>query len=81
MHQAMRGLLLGHCLPQAKLWELYTVDVEVILTQFSRMSRERGPQKHGQEELKIIQDPLFRRCQSTVDMEQALALYNIHRYL
>ncbi|KAF4518496.1 hypothetical protein B566_EDAN009696 [Ephemera danica] len=78
--KALRGLLVGHCLPKARLWELYTVDVEATLAQFTRLARERGPmQRTSSEELHIVQDPQFRRRQSTVNMELALTLYNIAR--
>ncbi|XP_065332419.1 glycogen debranching enzyme isoform X2 [Cloeon dipterum] len=77
--QAMRGTLLGQLLPQAKLWEMYTVDIESTLSHFARMARERGPLKQGHGELTIQQDPQFRRNHSKVDMEQALSLFNIQR--
>lgn len=77
--QAMRGILLGQLLPQAKLWEMYTVDIESTLTHFARLARERGPLKQGHGELTIQQDPQYRRNQSKVDMEQALSLFNIQR--
>jgi len=79
--QAMRGILLGQLLPQAKLWEMYTVDIESTLTHFARLARERGPLKQGHGELTIQQDPQYRRNQSKVDMEQALSLFNIQRSL
>lgn len=35
----------------------------------------------GAGELRLLADPQFRRLRATVDMELALQLYNVYRYL
>ncbi|XP_071444480.1 glycogen debranching enzyme [Hetaerina americana] len=82
---ALRTVLHGFCLPKVRIPELRMINVPALVAEFSKLASERvapapiesTPGKP--EQLKIIQDPKFQRLQSTVDMEQALLLFNVYR--
>ncbi|XP_060528992.1 glycogen debranching enzyme [Cylas formicarius] len=66
-----------------KLEELFIVDVNKCISEFLELARKTQPVSDSvritQAELKIIQDPDFRRLKSTVDVELAVNLYNVYR--
>lgn len=81
MHYALLALVL----PKVKLEELFIVPVDKLTLEFLTKCRTLPPpsttdRDHNDlPELKIIQDPLYRRLHSTVDMDLALKRYNIFR--
>ena len=72
--------LLDTVLPGARLWEYFSVDVEAVVEEFRtavyRLNGGSHPRPEGKR-LQIIQDKLYRRLSSTVDMDLALELFNI----
>ncbi|XP_046385636.1 glycogen debranching enzyme isoform X2 [Ischnura elegans] len=87
---ALRTVLHGFCLPKVRIPELRMINVPALVAEFSKLASERvaptpivissGDSNTGKpENLKITQDPKFQRLQSTVDMEQALLLFNVYR--
>lgn len=86
---ALRTVLHGFCLPKVRIPELRMINAPSLVAEFSKMASERvaptpnvvsADASAGKtEQLKIIQDPEFRRLQSTVDMELALHLFNVYR--
>lgn len=72
--------LLDRVLPQARLWEYSSVDVEAIVEEFRtavyRLNGGSHPRPGGKR-LQIIQDKLYRRLGSTVDPDLCLELFNI----
>lgn len=62
---------------------MYTVDVNEIVATFLNLARNILPDKENEinpiTKIKVIQDPGFRRLQSTIDMQLALQIYNIFR--
>ncbi|XP_075221320.1 glycogen debranching enzyme isoform X2 [Lycorma delicatula] len=80
---AIRHALLGTLLPKIKIPELYMLDVSYYVTEFQNLARSRVPplpsKSSSNPPLKLIPDPQFRRLKATVDMEQALRLYNVYR--
>ncbi|KAK4310829.1 hypothetical protein Pmani_017632 [Petrolisthes manimaculis] len=83
--EAIKNMLHTHFLPQIKIHEFYTVDVDRIVEEFRRrisghipVTTSSGKQiKEGQKELVINQDPQYRRRACTVDMNIAVRLYNL----
>lgn len=72
--------LLEMVLPEARLWEYSSVDVEAMVDEFRtavyRLNGGSHPRPGGKR-LQIVQDKLYRRLGSTVDLELALELFNI----
>lgn len=69
-------------LPLVKIHELCTLDVNETVSDFLNLARNQIPQENvpsGTEEIKIIQDPQYRRLKSSIDMKLALKLYNTYR--
>lgn len=68
-----------------KIEELYVANIDSLMTEFLEKCRHLPPPSSNINEsvlsadLKIIQDPQFRRLRSTVDMDLALKLYNTFR--
>lgn len=59
------------------------MDIDKLVVEFQTLSRNRVPpsptEKVTVPPLKLIPDPEFRRLAAKVDMDHALALYNIYR--
>jgi glycogen debranching enzyme len=72
--------LLESVLPEARLWEYSSVDVEAVVDEFRtavyRLNGGSHPRPEGKR-LTIVQDKSYRRLCSTVDMDMALELFNI----
>ncbi|XP_032451729.1 glycogen debranching enzyme isoform X2 [Nasonia vitripennis] len=80
---AIRHALHTYFLPLAKIHELYTVDINEIVSEFLNIARNQIPQDEPpethNESIVIIRDPEYRRLKSTIDMQLALKIYNIYR--
>ena len=73
--------LLDTVLPELKLWEYYSVDVDVIVKEFRSSVYKLNGGGHDRptdKQLSIIQDSQYRRLGSTVDATLTMELYNIH---
>lgn len=72
--------LLDTVLPQARLWEHSSVDVEALVEEFRtavyRLNGGSHPRPEGKR-LKIVQDKQYQRFGSTFDLDLALELFNI----
>lgn len=72
--------LLQTVLPEARLWEYSSVDVEAVVDEFRaavyRLNGGSHPRPDGKK-LQIVQDTLYRRLCSNVDMDLALELFNV----
>ncbi len=72
--------LLDRVLPQARLWEYHSVDVEAIVEEFRtsvyRLNGGSHPRPEGKR-LETVQDKLYRRLGSSVDPDLSLELFNI----
>ncbi|XP_073971734.1 glycogen debranching enzyme isoform X2 [Rhodnius prolixus] len=81
--QALRHQLNSVILPAAKIAEFYTVDIKKLVAEFSdrcyKSEPARNPAVRDECRLKVIQDPLYERLKSTVDLELAVNSYNIYR--
>ncbi|XP_068630910.1 glycogen debranching enzyme isoform X2 [Battus philenor] len=69
-------------LPEARLHELFTCNVDELVQQFCCMARNKVPAVRTDEasgELQLQTDPQYRRLHATVDMDLALRLYNVYR--
>lgn len=83
----MRYALIEKVLPKVKLHELFILPVENLVADFLSKCRSLPPPSASSaaessfilSDLKIKQDPSFRRLKSTVDMELALKCYNVFR--
>ncbi|XP_049823584.1 glycogen debranching enzyme isoform X4 [Aethina tumida] len=65
-----------------KIHELLICDVNKIVQEFLGLARKVQPVAESVgagEELKLIQDPDYRRLATTIDMDLALKLYNVYR--
>ena len=57
--------------------EFFSVDVDCVVAQFrTKISKEPPSTSKVEEPLEIIQDPQYRRLQSTVDLDLAAKIYN-----
>ncbi|XP_063604015.1 glycogen debranching enzyme-like isoform X1 [Penaeus indicus] len=82
--EAIKNVIHSHFLPQVKLHEFYTVDVDKTVEEFRRrissnlpiVTRGKGDSSY-KEEMVIIQDPNYGRRTCTVDMNIAVRLYNL----
>lgn len=74
--QAMRYVLQNDVFPKYALAQFFTCDIDKVMRDFKRGIEENTvpPEKAG--EVKLIQDPKYRRLQSTIDMAIALRCYN-----
>ncbi|XP_041133692.1 glycogen debranching enzyme-like isoform X1 [Polyodon spathula] len=74
---AIRRIMWEDIYPRIKLWQFFQINVEKTVEQFRNLLVEgnrnivSGPKKS----LKIIQDPLYRRFGSTIDMNIALETF------
>ncbi|XP_011685016.1 PREDICTED: glycogen debranching enzyme isoform X2 [Wasmannia auropunctata] len=79
---AIRHALHTHFLPLVKIHEMYIADVNEIVAEFLNLARNEMPQdvnNTASKEIRVIQDPAFRRLKSTIDMQLALKKYNTYR--
>ncbi|XP_011494521.1 PREDICTED: glycogen debranching enzyme [Ceratosolen solmsi marchali] len=79
---SIRHALHTYFLPQAKIYELYTADIDAIVSEFllmaSKCNRQRkNADSTNNESISIIRDVEYRRLKATIDMDLALKLYNI----
>lgn len=67
---------------------MYIVDVNQIVAEFLNLARKEIPQDVNNitsevnittEDIMVIQDPNFRRLESTINMQLALKKYNTYR--
>lgn len=79
---AVRAALHGYFLPQVKIHELFLVNIDDVVQKFYLQAQATGPLKHknDHEELAIIQDPQYRRLQSTVNLANALEKFNVFKH-
>lgn len=82
--QAIRHYLHTEAFAKARIYELYTVDIDKYVQEFLDLARKNvAPVQqnfNSNDELLLIQDPLYRRLSSSVDMVLALKLYNVYRH-
>lgn len=83
--EALKYQLHSNYLQRAKIWELYQIDVEAYGKKFNEDIR-KGPPNNAQlpegftvSDIRIIQDPDYRRLASTIDYEKAVAVFNVYR--
>ncbi|RZC42945.1 glycogen debranching enzyme, partial [Asbolus verrucosus] len=81
---SIRYYLHTEVLANINIHELYMCDVSKYLVEFLSLARNKVPSTQEKlnenEELELIQDPLYRRLGSTIDMKLAVQLYNIYRH-
>ncbi|XP_053603151.1 glycogen debranching enzyme isoform X2 [Plodia interpunctella] len=82
--EAIRHLLETQLVPEARLHEMYICNTQDIVHEFYYMAKNKVPPvktstESDRGELKLIQDPQFRRLKSTVDLDLALQIYNVYR--
>ncbi|XP_052470780.1 glycogen debranching enzyme isoform X1 [Carassius gibelio] len=79
---AIRGVLWQDVFPKIKLWEFFQVKVEPMVEQFRDLlqsgAKPDRSKTEGKQQLKIIQDPQYRRFGNTVDMNSALETFVPH---
>lgn len=72
-------------MPKAKIHQLFQLHVDKIVTTFQDKVRASPPplayKSKCTDELTLIPDLEFRRLGATIDMNKALKLYNIYRYV
>lgn len=78
--QALRHQLHTNYLPKANLCQLYQCDIEKYIRLFSDKVRTAKPGNgDATGELKLLQDSDYRRLQTTIDFDLAVAKYNVYR--
>ncbi|CAG4936346.1 unnamed protein product, partial [Colias eurytheme] len=77
---ALRQALREHVLPELRLEDVVTCDVDRLVQRYEELARNRVPSEAGPPAgaLRLAADPQRRRRAATVDMDLALALYNTH---
>ncbi|KAK8374371.1 hypothetical protein O3P69_011987 [Scylla paramamosain] len=81
--EAVKNALHNYFLPQVKLHEFYTVDIEKMVEEFRRRisctvpSIKTSAEEVSKNKLVIKQDPQYGRKTCTVDMDIAVRLYNL----
>lgn len=72
-------MILHEQVPALRLEEMFTVNVEEICNDFRQKLQSRSPRINGSEGdasgIAIIQDKLYRRLKSTVDLDVAASVY------
>lgn len=73
-------------LPRIRIPELYLINIENVVAEFQQLARQRVPSltsvgQPDSSQLKLKHDPQFRRLHATVDMELALKIFNVFRYV
>ncbi|XP_059049795.1 glycogen debranching enzyme [Achroia grisella] len=79
--QAIKHLLESELVPELRLHEMFTCDVDRIVQEFYQLARNKVPPVRAADggELKLLPDPQYRRLHAAVDLELALQLYNVYR--
>ena len=81
--QAIRHALHTHFLPLAKIHELYLLNIDAIVSEFSNAARNQLPNDKLDEvrgkSIEIVRDAKYRRLMAKIDMPLALKLYNVYR--
>ncbi|XP_026882893.2 amylo-alpha-1, 6-glucosidase, 4-alpha-glucanotransferase a isoform X3 [Electrophorus electricus] len=76
---AIRGIFWQDVFPKIKLWEYFQVKVEPAVEKFRTLlqsgAKPDGSKTDGKKQLRIIQDPQYRRFGSMVDMNSALEIF------
>lgn len=82
---ALRYQLHNNYLQKAKIWELFQIDLEAYVKRFNEDIR-KGPPKNKElpegfsvDDIRIIQDPDYKRFASTIDYARAVAVFNVYR--
>lgn len=75
--EACRALLADHYIPQLKLDELFLVDIESHVTEFTRRKSAGAGNiaDVSSQTLKIVPDPDYQRRKSSVDLDLAVQLF------
>jgi len=73
-----KDLLLNVYLPQANIVELFLLNVDKVVEEFEAALKDApvDVNETGEVKLKIIQDPMYRRNKSTVDLKLAVKIFN-----
>lgn len=74
----IRHILLDVYLKEAKIEEMFMLDVEGIVEEFKKLLENKKSTEHGSTvvgQIRVLQDALYRRNKSQIDMDDALALY------
>lgn len=82
LFKAIRHALRTKVLPQINIPEMYICNVNKLTSEFLERARKMPPNSENNDitqNLKLIQDPFYKRLASTVNMELALKLYNVYR--
>ncbi|XP_077981674.1 glycogen debranching enzyme-like [Glandiceps talaboti] len=75
---AIRSVLHNDVIPQYKLSEFVQANVDDLVEQFQKLAAGTTPvDEPSKTKVELIQDPKYRRLSSTVDIEKALAMFNI----
>ncbi|ODN03632.1 Glycogen debranching enzyme, partial [Orchesella cincta] len=78
-HLLIARQILHEIVPQFKLEEMFMVDVEETLKEFKKKLQSLNPRTNSQDgdesKLTIVQDTLYRRLKSTVDLDVASSVY------
>ncbi|XP_072547540.1 glycogen debranching enzyme [Salminus brasiliensis] len=76
---SIRGIFWQDVYPKIKLWEFFQVKVEPLVENFRTLlqngAKSAKTATDGKKQLKIIQDPQYRRFRSTVDVNTALEIF------
>ncbi|KAH7710427.1 glycogen debranching enzyme [Aphelenchoides avenae] len=76
---ALREVLLGDVFPKICLQEFFQVDIDKCVEEFRRAAKGQLPSTEGLDaDVKLVQDPQYRRHGTSVDLELALKRFN-HR--
>ncbi|XP_070563768.1 glycogen debranching enzyme-like [Ptychodera flava] len=76
----IRSVLLHDILPQYKLSEFLQTNVDHQVEQFMQLATEStAHDEPDKEKVELVQDPKYQRLKSTVNMDKALAVFNIKR--
>lgn len=80
---ALRHQLHTNYFQKAKVWELYQVNTEALLKRFNDDMRKGPPKKSDKDvtadDIKIVQDPEYKRFGSTIDYPAAVGVFNNYR--
>ncbi|XP_066539576.1 glycogen debranching enzyme-like [Hoplias malabaricus] len=80
--KTLRELLMKEVFSPLSLWEFLQVNVDKAVEQFKKVlqagGKPDGPALREKHQLKIIQDPQYRRFGNTVDMKMALEMFGRH---
>ncbi|XP_071799399.1 glycogen debranching enzyme-like [Asterias amurensis] len=79
--QRIWSLLADTVLPTFKLQEFYQLNVEVIVEKFRAAAKGKlsAAEESKSEDVKLIQDPMYKRLGGSVNIEKALQCFNVER--